>query len=145
MLRTQLIHPQMLAALAGAGHGATVLLADGHYPASTAVGPNASRVSLNLSPGIVTVTQVLAAVVSTIAVEAATVMRPPADHPEPEAYADFRRLLPDLTLDPQERFAFYEKATGPDLALMVATGDVRTYANVLLTIGVTHPAQTPPG
>jgi L-fucose mutarotase len=102
-----------------------------------------SHGSLNLSPGIVTVTQVLAAVVSTIAVEAATVMQPPADHPEPEAYADFRRLLPDLTLDPQERFAFYEKATSPDLALTVATGDVRTYANVLLTIGVTHPARTP--
>jgi L-fucose mutarotase len=38
-----------------------------------------------------------------------------------------------------ERFAFYELARGRDVALAVATGDQRLYANLLLTIGVVGP------
>lgn len=142
MLRCRLTHPQILGALAAAGHGSTVLMSDGHYPASTAVRPGATSVWLNLSPGTVTVSQVLEVLTEVIAVEAATVMRPPEGDPEPEAFADFRRLLPggpDLqTLD---RFAFYRAARSPDLALVIATGDIRTYANLLLTVGVAQPAE----
>jgi L-fucose mutarotase len=32
VLTTRLLHPQILAALGEAGHGATVLIADGNYP-----------------------------------------------------------------------------------------------------------------
>lgn len=140
MLRYRLIHPELLAGLAAAGHGSTVLLTDGHYPASTAVGPGARRVWLNLSPGTVDVTTVLEVLVDAIAIEAATVMQPPADHPEPEAFADFRRLLPDIELQSLDRFAFYAAARCPDLAVVVATGDARTYANLLLTVGVASSA-----
>jgi len=59
VLRYRLTHPEILAALASAGHGSTVLLADGHYPAATAAGPHAITVALNLAPGTVTVTEVL--------------------------------------------------------------------------------------
>ncbi|MBE1588828.1 L-fucose mutarotase/ribose pyranase (RbsD/FucU family) [Nonomuraea angiospora] len=52
MLLTELLHPGILEALAGAGHGARVLLADGHYPASTATGERARTVHLNLAPGL---------------------------------------------------------------------------------------------
>jgi len=46
VLRYRLTHPEILAALASAGHGSTVLLADGHYPAATAAGPHAITVAL---------------------------------------------------------------------------------------------------
>ena len=61
MLRTRLIHPEILAALAAAGHGSQVLVSDGNFPHATATPPAARRVYLNLSPGRVTVTEVLEA------------------------------------------------------------------------------------
>jgi L-fucose mutarotase len=117
VLLTELIHPGILEALAGAGHGARVLLADGHYPASTAT--TVAKVLLRVLP-----------------VEAAQVMVPPAGTPEPAAIAEYRTLLAPVPVEPLDRFAFYDAARGPDLALAVVTGDVRTYANLLLTIGV---------
>ncbi|MEE3220775.1 MAG: RbsD/FucU domain-containing protein, partial [Planctomycetota bacterium] len=63
MLLTKLIHPKISEVLARAGHHATVLIADGNYPASSTLGPNAELVSLNLSPGVVTCTQVLESLV----------------------------------------------------------------------------------
>ena len=72
MLKHQLIHPQINEVLGRAGHHAKILIADGNYPASSKKGPNAELVCLNLMPGVVTCTQVLAAVVSAIPIEAAT-------------------------------------------------------------------------
>jgi L-fucose mutarotase len=54
LIQGKLTHPQILAALARAGHGSKVLISDGNYPHSTAKGPNAEVVYLNLSPGICT-------------------------------------------------------------------------------------------
>ena len=138
MLTTRLLHPKILHALAAAGHGSTVLIADGNYPLATGAATGAERVYLNLSPGMVTVTAVLEAVLSAIPVEAVEVMRP-ADGSEPPIFADFRRLLPPLELQGLERFAFYERARDRDLTLAIATGDQRLYANILLTIGVRQP------
>src|SRR5579883_1322184 len=75
MLRTQLLHPTILQALAGAGHGSTVLIADGNYPLSTKTNPQAARVYLNLRPGLVSVTEILATILTAIPVEAAHVMQ----------------------------------------------------------------------
>jgi L-fucose mutarotase len=136
MLRYQLTHPTILAALASAGHGSRVLISDGHYPHTTGAHPAAERVYLNLSPDRLLVTEVLDALVDAVPVEAATVMSPPADQPEPPVFAAFRAALPAVALDGLDRFAFYDAARGPDTALVIATGDRRTYANLMLTIGV---------
>ena len=45
----------------------------------------------------------------------------------------------EIVLHPIERFAFYETARGTDVALVIATGEQRIYANILLTIGVVLP------
>jgi L-fucose mutarotase len=50
-----------------------VLIADGNYPFSTAANPQAPQVFLNLMPGMVRLADVLAAVVSAVAVEDAAV------------------------------------------------------------------------
>jgi L-fucose mutarotase len=140
MLRTRLIHPEILGALAAAGHGSQVLISDGNFPHATATPPSARRVYLNLSPGRVTVTEVLEAVAATVPLEAAAVMRP-HDAEAPAVLEEYRALLPAGTpVEVVERFAFYELARRPDVTLAVATGDQRLYANLLLTIGVVEPA-----
>ena len=42
MLKQTLIHPDILEALAAAGHGSKILITDGNFPASTVLGENAS-------------------------------------------------------------------------------------------------------
>jgi L-fucose mutarotase len=152
MLKGRLLHPELLRALGQAGHGAKVLLADGNYPLSIKSPAAAARVYLNLAPGVVTVTDVLAALVGAIPIEAAEVMVPD-EGPEPPIFAEFRRLLSGATtlesvapgggrpeqLHTLTRFAFYDAASAPDVAVAVATGERRIYANLLLTIGVVPP------
>jgi L-fucose mutarotase len=138
MLKTRLLHPEILAALGEAGHGAQVLIADGNYPLATRSNPDAYRVFLNLEPGKLTVTDVLSVIAEAIPVEAAFVMGPD-DGSEPSIYEDFRGLLPDNELERLGRFEFYDMARGPDTALAIATGEQRIYANILLTIGVVMP------
>lgn len=148
MLKHQLLHPQISAALAKAGHGSKVLISDGNYPHWTRRGPNAEVVYLNLAPGLVSVTDVLKVLVSAIPVEAAEVMEPMKTGPyalreDPPIWNEFRQILhaagADVELQKVERFRFYEAAGTPDVCLTVATGEQRIYANLLLTIGVVKP------
>ena len=138
MLRYKLLHPGILAALGGAGHGSQVLIADGNYPFDTRSNPEARRVYLNLAPGLLTATDVLAVLVDAIPIETAHVMVPDTDE-EPPIFGEFRALLPGLELYVLRRFEFYNAARSPDLALVIATGERRIYANILLTIGVVSP------
>jgi len=145
MLAGQLIHPQILEALGRAGHGSQIVITDGHFPASTKLGPNATLVPLNLSPGIVSATQVLEAISASIAIESAAVMAyattgPYALKEDPPIWAEFRSILKgggfDGALTEIERFDFYDAAATDDVALTIQTGEQRIYANLLLTIGV---------
>src|SRR5919199_2804241 len=139
MLKFQLLHPEILAALGAAGHGSKVLIADGNYPYSTRASPSAARVYLNLAPGLVNATEVLRVLVGAIPIEAAEVMVPESGE-EPAIFQEFRALLPsELQLKPLGRFEFYDTARDPDTALVIATGEQRIYANILLTIGVVPP------
>ena len=139
MLRYQLLHPEILAALGGAGHGSQILIADGNYPFETRSNPNARRVFLNLAPGLLTATDVLAVLVDAIQIEAAHVMVPDVGE-EPPIFGEFRSILNNMELYILRRFEFYDVARSPDLALVIATGERRIYANILLTIGVVPPA-----
>ena len=140
MLKYHLLHPEILRALGEAGHGAQILIADGNYPLATRTNPGARRVYLNLAPDLVKVTDVARVLAGAIPIEAAHVMIPDTG-PEPAIFAEFRQQLPGLELQPLERFAFYDAARGPDLALGIATGERRVYANLLLTIGVVPPTE----
>jgi L-fucose mutarotase len=149
MLTSRLTHPDLAAALAAAGHGARVLIADGNYPVSTKTPPTARRIYLNLTPGVVSAIEVLNVLVASIPIEAATVMMP-ASGSEPSIFAEFRRSLANartapgtgpssLSLELLGRDAFYAAASAPDVAVAIATGEGRVYANLLLTIGVVPP------
>jgi L-fucose mutarotase len=138
MLKSELLHPEILSALASAGHGSKVLIADGNYPFSTGSNPDAELVFLNLAPGRMNAVEVLEVLARAIPVEAAEVMMP-EEGPEPPIFSEFRRALDGQELRTLGRFEFYEAARGIDSALVIATGEQRIYANVLLTIGVVPP------
>jgi len=139
MLKYKLTHPELLAALGTAGHGSQVLIGDGNYPFATGANKDATHVYLNLSRGFAPVDEVLAVIEDAIVVEAAHVMMPNKG-PEPPIFSSFREILGDeIELQYVERFAFYEAARGQDVAVVIATGEQRIYANILLTIGVVAP------
>ena len=133
MLKTGLLHPEILSALGESGHGSKVLIADGNYAFLTKVGKSTKIVYLNLAPDNVTVTEVLQALLTVINVESADVMMPESGE-EPSIFAEFRELLPEHELNKHERFAFYDEAMDDHVTLMIATGDTRLYANLLLTL-----------
>lgn len=144
MLKTSLIHPEILRVLARAGHHAKVLIADGNYPASTKRGPAAEVVSLNLAPGIVTVAQVLRVLLSAVPVDRINTMGIQPDDPyalqgDPPAWGEFRAILAEakspLTLEPIVKWDFYKQVESPDHVLTIQTADQALWANVLLTIG----------
>lgn len=138
MLKTRLLHPVILEALGEAGHGSQVLIADGNYPLLTRSYERAHRVYLNFASNLLRVTDVLEVLGEAIPIEAAHVMIPDTGN-EPPIFQEFRTLLPGIDLAPLARFDFYDLARGPDLALAIATGERRIYANLLLTIGVVPP------
>lgn len=144
MLKHQLIHPRLNEILGRAGHHSKILIADGHYPASTKKGPNAEVVCLNLSPGLVTVDQVLQAILSAVAVDEVNVMGIPSDDPyakqgEPPVWTQFRRTVAaaglELPLVPILKWDFYKAVESADHVLTVQTGDQALWANVLLSLG----------
>lgn len=127
------INPCILAAVSRLGHGDRILIADGNYPLSTKTG-DAEKIWVSLSPGIPTVTDVLDALLSIISVEAAAVMQP-SEGPDPEIFKEFESRLPEMELRKLGRFEFYNECTDNSLCLAISTGEQRTYANILLTVG----------
>ena len=136
MLKSHLLHPEILRALGSAGHGARVLVADGNFPFSTETPASATRVFLNLRRGMVSVTDVLEVLVPSIPIESALLMEP-ADGQVVPLHAAFKTLLPaEAAIASRKRLDFYAEAKSPATTLVIATGEERRFANVLLTIGV---------
>lgn len=142
MLHGPMIHPPLLRALAGAGHGSKILIADSNYPHETLANPRSSVIFLNLAPGLVNATDVLDVVKQTVPLEAAQVMlpAPEAEQVEIPIHDEFRSALPDVEFGGITRWDFYKAAGADDVAVVIATGEARIYANLLLTIGVRHSA-----
>lgn len=138
MLKGRLLHPGILEALGEAGHGSKVLIADGNFPLATHSNPAAKRVFLNLAPGMLTVTDIVDVLLDAIPIEAIQVMAPDSGG-EPPIHEEIRQLMPGVPLQRLGRFDFYDAAQGSDVALAIATGEQRIYANVLITIGVVMP------
>jgi len=148
MLQHTLIHPKINEILGRAGHHSKVLIADGNYPASSTLGPNAELVSLNLMPGVISCTQALTALLSAVPIEAANTMGIPADDPyaldsDPPVWNEYRDILTaadlDIELQPIQKWDFYDAVASRDHVLTIHTADQALWANLLLTIGVRKP------
>ena len=145
MLKTTLLHPDILRICARAGHHAKILIADGNYPASTKRGPNSEVVCLQLVPGVPTVTQVLRALLSVVPIDHVNTMGIPEDDPyakygEPPVWKECRDVIAasggKLTLEPILKWDFYKAVESPDHVLTIQTADQALWANVLLSVGV---------
>jgi L-fucose mutarotase len=136
MLKSRLIHPEILSALASSGHFSQVLIADGNFPVAGSRGPNARIVHLNLAPGLLDAVAVLDVLLETVPVQAATVMESPADYVPPLQAVYREKLGANVAWVQMERWAFYDKIMSPRTTLIIATGEQRRFANLLLEIGV---------
>ena len=146
MLNTSLLHPDILRILAQAGHHSKVLIADGNYPAANKRGPRAELVSLQLSPGIPTVAQVLSAILGTVRIDGVNTMGIDRSDPyaaatpgDPPVWAEYRRILAaagaGCTLEPILKWDFYEAVASPDHVLTIQSAEQAPWANLLLTVG----------
>ena len=134
MLTGKCIHPEIMRYLSLCGHGDKILIADGNYPLASKTG-DAPKVYLGLTPGLPTVTDVLAALQSVANFEKAEVMDP-ADGTEPPIFDEFRALLPGVPVSKLDRWAYYDACFQDGVRLAISTGEQRVYANILLTVGV---------
>ena len=138
MLKTPLLHPEILSALASAGHSSKILIADANYPFGTVDAPNAGIVYLNLAPGKLNVPEVFEAILGAVPVESLDV-NVPADGSESEVVGEIRRMAPTAPLSKLGRFEFYDAVNSRDTCLVIATGEQRIYSCVLITIGYITP------
>jgi L-fucose mutarotase len=136
MLLTKLLHPEILSALGRAGHGSRVLVADGNFPYATESPATAQKVFLNLRRGLVTVTDVLDVLAQTIPIESVTVMLRPDEEPV-QIHEEIKKIVgPGAGFVGRKRLDFYGEVKSPATALVIATGEERRFANILITIGV---------
>jgi L-fucose mutarotase len=143
MLKTTLLHPEILRICARAGHHSKILIADGNYPVAAKRGPQAELVCLQLSPGVPTVAQVLRALLTTVPVDALNTMGIPPEDPyakfgEPPAWAEFRALAKEAgipSIEAISKWEFYKAVESSDHVLTIQTADQALWANVLLTMG----------
>ncbi len=144
MIKTTLVHPQILQVLAKSGHHDRVLIADGNYPAYGTLGPRAELVHLNLTPGVLGCEAVLEAVLSVLPVERYYLMKPSADDPlslqgTPAIWQKFEQLFKQAGQHPElevfDKWGFYEQVPTPRHVLTIQTAEMAPYANILLEIG----------
>ena len=135
-----LLTPQLLFGLAKLGHGDDVALVDANFPADR-IAEQAHALLVQL-PGLTT-TQVLQAVLTVLPLDSfdnpcSWTMQVVGDAQSvPAPVAEFKQALNDAGENQPgslERFAFYEQARYA--RLVVQTGDLRKYANILLRKGV---------
>ena len=134
MLTGNCIHPELMRVLSLLGHGDKILIADANYPLASKTG-QADKVWLGLSPGLPSAVDVLTTLQSVVNIEKAEVMDP-GDGSKPEIFHEFQALLGNMELCKLGRFPFYDTCCEPSLRLAIATGEKRTFANILITVGV---------
>jgi L-fucose mutarotase len=148
MLRTSLLHPQILKSIAQAGHHAKILIADGNYPASSKKGPRAELVSLQLTPGIPTVAQVLKPLLEILPIDHIHTMGIDqrdeyALDSDPAVWTEYRAIMKEAgfkrDLEPIIKWDFYNAVMSEDHVLTIQTADQATWANLLLLVGVRTP------
>lgn len=132
MLKGKCIHPDLLRILSLCGHGDKVLIADGNYPLESMSG-QAEKIYLGISPDLPTVTDVLRAVLPLCNFEKIELMRP--ERGKPEILKDFQALMPGVPTEELSRSEFYAACGKPCVRAAVSTGESRTFANILLTVG----------
>jgi L-fucose mutarotase len=134
MIKSEILHPELLQGLAKCGHKANVLITDGNYSAVTNVAKNASVIYLNLAVDMVRSTVILEKVLKYINVEKVTLMTYPDDFNN-IIELEYKKLLPqDVQIDYIDRQDFYSLAKSDDTFLVIVSGESKRFANIILTV-----------
>lgn len=134
MIKSAITHPPLLAALAQCGHKTQVLIADGNYACMTHAPKDATVVYLNLAPGTLAAPPILEKLLACINVESAALMACPPDFTN-TIEAEYRQLLPaQCPVEHLPREAFYAAVKSDRTLLVIASGEQRRFANLLLTV-----------
>lgn len=134
MIKSAITHPPLLAALAQCGHKTQVLIADGNYACMTHAPKDATVVYLNLAPGTLAAPPILEKLLACINVESAALMACPPDFTN-TIEAEYRQLLPaQCPVEHLPREAFYAAVKSDQTLLVIASGEQRRFANLLLTV-----------
>jgi L-fucose mutarotase len=145
MLKTTLLHPEILRTCARAGHHSKILIADGNYPAASKIGPKAELVCLQLTPGVPTVAQVLRAILAEVPIDVFNTMGIDesdeyAQKSDPPVWNEYREILRQAgcsrQLIPIKKWDFYGAVQSDDHVLTIQTADQALWANLLLSVGV---------
>ena len=137
----KIISPALLKALCEMGHGDTLVIADGNFPAES-IGKNATVIRYDA----VGVTPLLEAILELFPLDT-YVEKPvslmavvPGDQVETPIWEEYKAQIrkvdarADDAVENIERFAFYEKAK--NAYLVIATSESALYANIILQKGV---------
>ncbi|CAM4032774.1 RbsD/FucU family protein [Vibrio neonatus] len=136
MIKSSIIHPELLSVLAKCGHKTQILIADSNFSFVTNSNPRTEIIYLNFAPDMLNAVDVLNSITKLINVEASTMMAWPDDF-ENTIHAEYENLLPQGTpMSFQQREDFYQSVKSPNTLLIIATGESRRFANLLLTVGV---------
>jgi L-fucose mutarotase len=148
MLKIPVSHPEILHALGSAGHLSKILISDGHYPHGTHPNPRAKIVWANFAPGVLDAVTVLKLVADLVPIEKIELMEPERSGPyamadNPPIWKRFEEVLSTHSdfrgeMTPLQKPPFNEQARSDDVCLVIATAEMETFANVLVTIGVAN-------
>lgn len=134
------LSPEFLKVLCEMGHGDEIVIGDGNFPAES-MGKDAIVIRADGHP----VNELLDAVLTLMPLDqyvekpAALMEVVPGDDVVPDIWDEYRSTLEKHGEDPSaiemmERFAFYERSK--KAYAVVATGESRIYANIILKKGV---------
>jgi L-fucose mutarotase len=136
MLKSSIIHPELLKYLGQCGHKTKIMIADSNYSFVTNSSANARIVYLNFAPGMLKSTDVLSGICEMINIESATMCACPDDF-DNTIIEEYKTILSNnVPFDFLERYTFYDAVKSNDTLLVIATGEQRRFANLLLTVGV---------
>lgn len=146
MLKGKVLHPEILSAVASAGHLGKILITDGNYPHNTRPNPRAKVVFANYTKGVVDAVTLLKLIVELVPVEKVEVMAPERTGPyamqeDPPIWTDFRKVLAEESdfrgeLTQLDKPAFNVVAGSEDVFLVIASAETQIFANIMITIGV---------
>lgn len=133
-----LLPPELLKIMMEMGHGDTLVIGDGNFPAASCA-KRLVRCDGHGVPELLEAILKLFPLDSPAADPAGVMQVEDPNAPEPAIWATYRNIIsaqePNLTqLTEIERFAFYEKAR--NAYAIVATGERALYANIILKKGV---------
>ena len=129
MKRTPLLHAELSDVIARLGHGDLLVIGDAGLPIPD--GPR--RIDLALTANVPRFHEVLAAVLSEMAVEGAVIADELAPN-NPGVHAELRRQLGQVPVATMSHEAF--KAATKAARAIVRSGEFSPYANVILRAGV---------